>query len=128
MIVVGREFDDGSWTWPNLYAFIFAAPPNTALFHVAERGWTTTDYQLAKVIDWLAILAWQRTEDATRKTPQRFPTPVRRPFDVESEASPTVPIMGGYVATPMRVSEFLARRAERERLWRLRHGISEGGS
>lgn len=125
MISVGRTFDDGSWEWADLYAFIFASQPGTAVFHKVERGWTTTDYRLADVIDVLQIIAWQRTEGAHERPPRDMPAPVRRPFDPVPEDSPTAPLMGGYVATKMTVGDFLTRRLEREKRWRKRNGIPE---
>jgi hypothetical protein len=89
MIVAGRVFDDGSWTWTDLYAFIFSAPPGTAVFHKLSQGWTTTDYMLAHVIDGLRVNNWQRTEGAHKKPPTGMPEPFPRPGDAEQEQKPS---------------------------------------
>lgn len=126
MIVVGREFDDGSMSWPDLHAFIYAAPPGTAVFNVVEKGWTTTDYLLAHVIDRLDINNWQRTADAHKKPPRNPPKPFPRPADIEAERkrkqAEAVPVGHGVMATRTTVADFMRMRAEREQRWREKHG------
>lgn len=115
-------FDDGSLSWDELHALIFAAPPGTAVFHAIEKGWTTGDHLLANVIDALAINNWQRTEDARRKQPRNLPKRFPRPGDEEMEV-PDGMVRAGVqtVATVTTVGKFLAMRAEREKRWRLRN-------
>ena len=115
MICAGLRFDDGSLDWENLYAFIFASHPNTAVFHAVEKGWTTSDHLLAHVIDGLRINNWQRTEGATKNPPRNVPEPVPRPGD-ENPAG--VVDVGGVPATVTTVGDFLQMRAEREKRWR----------
>ncbi|QJD52317.1 tail assembly chaperone [Mycobacterium phage JF1] len=136
LIVAGREFDDGTLSWDDLYAFIFAAPPNTAVFHAFEKGWITTDYLLAHVIDRLDINNWQRTEDAHKKPPRNVPKPFPRPADDSPQGKQRqqqqalddrfVHVGNGVMATKTTVAEFLEMRAERERRWREKHGKKGG--
>lgn len=131
--LASRSFDDGSTSWDDLHAIIFASPPGTAVFHAGEKGWGTTDYHLAEVRDLLTILAWQNTADAHEKSPSRFPTPVPRPADIEAAkraAAAPPPTTGALFAgrggipgraSVMTVKEFLQRRAAREKRWRERH-------
>lgn len=122
MLCAGREFDDGSLSWDDLYAFIFAAPPNTAVFHAIEKGWSTTDHLLAHVVDALWINNWQRTTDATKKPPRNVPKPFPRPGDENEEPEQgDVVSVAGVAAKVTTVGEFLRIRAERETRWRLRH-------
>lgn len=122
MIVAGREFDDGTMSWADLYAFIFAAPPNTAIFHAFEKGWNTTDYLLAHVIDALKIGLWQRTEDAQKKNPRHVPDPFPRPTDGDKQDTDSEYVqVGSTVATKTTVGKFLQMRAEREKRWREKH-------
>ncbi|QAY02751.1 hypothetical protein SEA_NIKLAS_20 [Mycobacterium Phage Niklas] len=117
LIAAGREFDDGTLCWDDLYAFIFASPPGSAVFHALEKGWNTTDYLLAHVIDALKIGLWQNTEDARKKPPRNAPKPFPRPADAEKTDSEYVSV-GSTVATKTTVGEFLKMRAEREKRWR----------
>lgn len=128
MIVAGREFDDGSFSWDDLYAFIFASPPGTAVFHALEKGWTTSDYLLAHVIDGLRINNWQRTEGATKKPPRGVPDPFPRPQDSDKRDASVgdVAQVGDSVATVTTVEDFIARRAEREQRWRDRNNRGGG--
>lgn len=128
MICAGREFDDGTLSWDDLYAFIFAAPPGTAIFHAVEQGWTTTDYMLAHVIDGLRVNNWQRTEGARRRPPRNAPDPFPRP----GERSRTAPEVGDTsrvgvaAATVTTIEDFEARRAEREARWLAKHNKGGG--
>lgn len=128
MIVAGREFDDGTWRWDDLYAFIFASPPGTAVFHALEKGWTTTDYLLAHVIDGIRINNWQRTEGATKKPPRGVPDPFPRPQDNQKRDGSVgdVAQVGDTAATVTTVEDFIARRAEREQRWREKHDRGGG--
>lgn len=114
-------------SWDDLHAFIFAAPPGSAVFHAVERGWTTTDHLLASVVDLLAILAWQNTEDAQKG--RNRPRPVPRPADELAAQSAQGGLLDGSPATPMTVGEFLARREAREKAWLARNQppAQEGG-
>ncbi len=128
MLVAGREFDDGTLTWDDLHAFIFASPPGTAVFHALEKGWTTTDYLLAHVIDGLRVNNWQRTEDARRKSPRNVPKPFPRPQDSEKKTATVgdVSQVGDSAATVTTVEDYLARRLEREQRWRERQNRGGG--
>ncbi|UTN93210.1 tail assembly chaperone [Mycobacterium phage Syra333] len=122
LIVAGREFDDGTMSWVDLYAFIFAAPPGSAIFHAFEKGWNTTDYLLAHVIDALKIGLWQRTEDAQKKNPRHLPDPFPRPTDGDKQDNGSEYVqVGSTVATKTTVGKFLQMRAEREKRWREKH-------
>lgn len=130
MIAVGRTFDDGSLDWDDLYAFIFAAPPNTAVFHAFERGWNTSDYLLAHVIDALRINNWQRTDGARKKPPRNTPEPFPRPGDAEKKSEAKIGdsvTIGSSTATVTTIGDFTARRAERERRWREQNIKKKGG-
>ena len=118
--MAGRRFDDGSLEWDDLHAFIFAAPPGSAVFHAVELGWGTTDHLLAHVIDTLAVANWQRTEDATKKQPRHAPKRYTRPGEEPDNSSGTSSV-GGAPATVTTVGNFMAVRAERERRWLRRH-------
>lgn len=128
MIAVGRTFDDGTLTWNDLYAIIFAAPPGTAVFHAFERGWSTSDYLLAHVIDALQINNWQRTDGARKKPPRNTPTPFPRPGDAEKKPKATLGdsvAIGSSTATVVTVGDFIAKRNERER--RVKNKKTHGG-
>lgn len=117
-------------SWDDLHAFIFAAPPGTAVFHAFERGWTTTDYLLAHVIDGLRINNWQRTDGARRRPPRDVPEPFPRPGDSEKKQAKQVGdtvSVGTTAATVTTVNDFMERRAERERRW-LQNNKRKGGS
>lgn len=127
MIVAGREFDDGTLTWDDLYAFIFASPPGTAVFHSLEKGWTTTDYLLAHVIDGIRVNNWQRTEGATKKPPRGIPDPFPRPAEDKREtAVGDTAHVGDTAATVTTVEDFLSKRTEREQRWREKHNRGGG--
>lgn len=131
MIAAGRTLDDGSLDWDDLYAFIFASPPGTAVFHAFEKGWTTTDYLLAHVIDGIRINNWQRTAGAQKKPPRNIPEPMPRPNDptskTDAEVGDTVAI-GASTATVSTIGDFTAKRAEREQRWREKNQKKGGGS
>lgn len=110
---------------------IFAAPPGSAVFHALERGWTTTDYLLAHVIDGVHVNNWQRTEGASKRPPRGMPKPFPRPADMvnkrDAEVGDTARV-GGATATVTTVEDFMARRAEREQAWRDKQNRKGGGS
>lgn len=111
MIALGADLrlDDGRLSWVDLHAVIFAAPPNTAVFHAFEQGWTTSDYLLAIIADAEHDLIWQKTKDGrkNRKRPKRIPRPKREGDDTTSTGLGRVSVMT--------VEEFERRRAERQR-------------
>lgn len=107
------RLDDGNLSWPDLHAFIFAAPPGTAIFNSIEKGWTTTDHLTATAVDLLMILAWQNTKDAQEKFPRHRPKPLPRPGDLDKLDAASAPLMGGATATVMSVEEFQRRIQER---------------
>lgn len=122
MLIAGREFDDGSFCWDDLYAFIFASPPGTAVFHALEKGWSTTDYLLAHVIDGIRINNWQRTEGATKKPPRNIPDPFPRPADDKKDgAVGDVAVVGDTTATVTTVEDFVAQRQARQQRWLEKH-------
>jgi hypothetical protein len=130
--MAGREFDDGSLSWADLHAFIFASPPGTAIFHAIEKGWTTTDYLLAHVIDGIRINNWQRTEGATKRPPRDVPESFPRPADLEDKKNTAPEVgdsvgFGNSVATVTTVGDFLAKRAQRQARWRERNNNKDGG-
>lgn len=117
MICAGLRLDDGSLTWHDLHAFIYASPPGSAFFNSAEKGWSTTDHLTAGVVDLLAILAWQNTKDAAENFPRHRPKPIPRPdLDGDKATPTTAPLMsgmGGMAASVMSVEEFQRRIQER---------------
>lgn len=118
LISLGHSFDDGSLSWLDLHAVIFSAPPGSAVYAAINEGWTPDTYMAANIVDLLAVLAWQNTEDGSTGVRQPAPTP--RPSDRTADTSGTVSA-GMTEATVTTVGEFLEMRAERERLWRERH-------
>lgn len=105
------RLDDGKLSWTDLYAFIYAAQPSTAIFNSVEMGWSTTDHLLAAVVDLLSVLAWQNTADAHSKPPRNRPKPIPRP---DRDGKPDAArVMGGVNATVMSVEEFQRRIDER---------------
>lgn len=104
------------------------------MFHAFEKGWTTTDYLLAHIIDAEQNALWQRAGDDKNPKPDPFPRPNDETDDeVDGEEPGRGEVQAGMVvATTVTVSEFMAMRAEREAQWRARHNIpepvpSEGG-
>lgn len=87
---------------------IYSAPPNTALFHAAEQGWSTTDYLLAIIGDGIHDLIWQKTKDGrkNRRRPKRLIRPKRASEDGTAST-------GLGKATVMTVEEFEKKRAGR---------------
>jgi hypothetical protein len=59
--------------------FVAYAPPGTALFHERNRGWTTSDYLTAQMVDALNYLVWAKSADAHSKHPKHRPQPIPRP-------------------------------------------------
>jgi hypothetical protein len=121
---LGREFDDGTLSWDDLHAVIFAAPPGSAVFHAVERGWVTSDYILAHVVDALNVNNWQRTKDARKDPPRNVPKPFPRPGDEQKKkpADTGVVSVAGVAAKVTTVSKFLDIRAKREQRWLRRNG------
>ena len=62
--------------------FVAYAPPGTALFHERNRGWTTSDYLTAQMVDALNYLVWAKSADAHQKHPKRRPAPIPRPESI----------------------------------------------
>lgn len=91
------------------------------MFHAVEKGWTTTDYLLAHVIDAGRINNWQATEGAHASPPRGAPEPFPRPGDEEKQKPDGVVSAGLTPATKTTVGKFLAMRAEREKRWRERN-------
>lgn len=93
-----------------MHAVIFAAHPNTAVFHAFEQGWNTTDYLVALVADGIHDLIWQKTKDGrkNRKRPKRIPRPKRESGDGTAST-------GLGRVSVMTVEEFERRRTERQR-------------
>jgi hypothetical protein len=106
------RLDDGSLSWIDLHAIIYAAPPNTALFHAAEQGWTTTDYLLAIIGDGIHDLIWQKTKDGSknRRRPKRLERPKRESADGTTSS-------GLGRVSVMTVEEFEAKRQGRMRAY-----------
>ena len=105
---------------------IYASPPGSAVFHAVEKGWGTTDYLLAELIDGIAVGNWQRTGDAQQKNPQHFPKPFPRPVEPKAPEPKTrsgkkVVPLGIGEATVTTVGEFMKMRKEREARWREKH-------
>ena len=108
------RLDDGRLSFTDLHAFIFESPPGSAFFNAVENGWDTNTHLTAGVVDLLAILAWQNTEDAHNKFPRHRPKPIPRPDRDGDNAVPTsAPVMGGMSASVMTVEEFQRRIQER---------------
>lgn len=110
----GYRLDDGRISWDDLHAVIFAAPPNSAVFHAFEQGWDTTAYLLAIIGDGIHDLLWQKTKDGqkNRRRPKRLPRPKR-----EGDGTAST---GLGKATVMTVEDYEAKRTERFRRWRER--------
>lgn len=106
------RLDDGRLSWVDLHAVIFAAPPNSAVFHAFEQGWDTTAYLVAIMADGIHDLIWQKTKDGqkNRKRPKRIQRPKRG--DGDGTASTGL----GRVSV-MTVEEFELKRAERQARW-----------
>lgn len=110
------RLDDGNLSFKDLHAFIYASPPGSAFFNAVEKGWDTTTHLTAGVVDLLAILAWQNTEDAYSKFPKNRPKPIPRPDRDGKQEQGTARIMsgmGGMPASVMSVEEFQRRIEER---------------
>lgn len=101
------------------------------MFHAVEKGWTTTDYLLAHVVDGVRITNWQRTEGASKKPPRDIPEPFPRPGDSDKKAAAQVGevvSVAGVSAKVTTVGDFLELRAEREQRWRDKHNKQGGGA
>lgn len=101
------------------------------MFHALEKGWTTTDYLLAHVIDGVRVNNWQRTDGARKRPPRNVPPPFPRPRDADKKKSGGAEVgdrvnVGGMVATVTTVEDFVTRRAEREQRWRDKHRKTRG--
>ena len=101
------------------------------MFHAVEKGWTTTDYLLAHVVDGVRITNWQRTEGASKKPPRDIPEPFPRPGDEERKPGRQVGdvvSVAGVNAKVTTVGDFLALRAKREQRWRDKQTKKGGGA
>lgn len=107
------RLDDGQLSWADLHAFIYTAPPGSAIFNAAEKGWDTNAYLIATMVDIGAILAWQNTADAHSKFPRHRPRPIPRPGRGDKPELTDAPLMGGTSASVMSVEEFQRRIEER---------------
>lgn len=87
---------------------IFAAPPNTALFHAFEKGWNTADYLLALIGDGIHDLIWQKTKDGRKNRNGRSGSRGRSASPDDGTASSGL----GRVSV-MTVEEFEAKRQGR---------------
>ena len=123
LLALGRELDDGTISWADLHAVIYAAPPGTSCFRAFEKGWTTTDYLLAHLIDIEHHAMWQRAGDDREPRPEPFPRPGDKTAD--SAAEDTVQMGMGVTATMTTVGEFLRTREEHAARWRTRRGIHD---
>lgn len=108
---------------------MFSSPPGSAVYHLLEKGWTTTDYLLAHVVDSVRITNWQKTEGATKRPPRNMPDPFPRPGDDQKPKAEIgdVVSVGGVAATVTTVADFMAMREKRNRRWIEKHGKPEGG-
>jgi len=113
LICAGLRLDDGSLSWTDLHAFIYAAPPGTAIFNAIEQGWATSDHLLAGAVDLLSVLVWQNTADAASSFPRHRPKPISRPGDHERRRATSAPVMGGMSASVMSIEEFQRRIQDR---------------
>lgn len=121
---MGLRLDDGQLSWRDLHAFVHASPPTSSVFNAVEKGWSTTDYLTALMIDLLAVLAWQNTADGHSRFPRHKPKPIPRPDHGDTTTPEIAPLMGGLGGMPasvMSVEEFQARIEERRRR-RAAHG------
>ena len=101
------------------------------MFHAFERGWNTSDYLLAHIIDALRINNWQRTDGARKKPPRNTPEPFPRPGDADKKSEANIGdsvTIGSSTATVTTVGDFIAKRAERERNWHAKKNKRGGGS
>jgi Family of unknown function (DUF5361) len=108
LICAGYTWDDvGSERFPidQFASFVAYAPPGTALFHQRNRGWSTSDYLAAQMIDALHYLVWMETDDARKKNPKHRPVPIPRPGIVTP--SPQADDDGGHQT--MTVAEYTRR-------------------
>jgi len=111
---VGRDLSTCGYTWDDVgsarlpieqfVAFVFHAPPGTALYHEMRQGWTISDHLLADQIDILNLLLWTKSKDAHRENPRHRPERIRRPgikFEVKKS-----PEQEQEQARPMTVAEY----------------------
>lgn len=116
-----------------MHALIYAAPPGSAVFHAVEQGWTTDTYQLANVIDLLAIKVWQSTEGAHKRPARGQPEPVERPSEKTRKKNHPdggtdegqLAAVGTTAATVTTVEKFMAMREARQRRYREEHGLQQ---
>ena len=85
-------------------SFVAYAPPGTALFHERNRGWSTSDYLTAQMVDALNYLVWAKSADAHSKHPKRQPKPIPRPGMIAAQQGQPVDD-----DKPMTVAEYLER-------------------
>lgn len=70
-----------------LWAFVHHSPRDSAVYRATNPDWWVGPevQMLREVHHGLAVLAWQRTEDATRRDPQNYPD--RLPLTAEEVAA-----------------------------------------
>lgn len=58
-------------------AFVFHAPPGTAIYHERNQGWTVTDHLLTDLLEVQDWIAWTKTKAGheNRKRPKRRQRP-----------------------------------------------------
>ncbi|MDQ2638107.1 MAG: hypothetical protein M3Y83_14660 [Actinomycetota bacterium] len=85
----GKEFDDLGWR--NLWAYITAAPPNTAIHYARSDGLTLSDHLAAEQLYEARKLGWRYTAmhfEGGTNVP--FPEPISLLGDGDSENEPAV--------------------------------------
>lgn len=102
------------------------------MFHAVEQGWTTDTYQLANLVDLLAIKVWQSTEGAHKRPARGQPDPVERPSEKTRRKDTSggtdegqLAAVGTSAATVTTVEKFLAMREARQRRYREAHGLQQ---
>lgn len=78
--------------WRDLWAYVTAAPPGTAIHHHRNKGWVVTDHIAAEQLSELRELVWRYTAihfENGAKLP--FPERVTHPGEDANEAAETEP-------------------------------------
>lgn len=76
--------------WRDLWAYVTAAPPRTALHHARNEGWTVGDHIAAEQLSELRELLWRYTAIHFKDgNTIPFPARVPHPGDTPAEAGPT---------------------------------------
>lgn len=70
--------------------YVTFSPPNTAIYHARNEGWTRGDHFAAMACDGINTLLWLKTEDATKppELQEHRPKPIERPGVVYVEPEP----------------------------------------